>query len=285
MNKSMKNQKFKVNMHITEKCNYNCGYCFADFGTDGKILSLEDNKKIIDNLADSRIVEEINIAGGEPFCYPCLNELIEYIVEKKMKCSIISNGSLLTKGWIEKYGKKLVTFGFSVDALNKKSCREIGRCCGRFWLQKEDITDFIRLLRSSNPSIQIKVNTVISKHNLDFSVKSLIENVDIDRWKILRVKLFEKGCFSNRQFLVSDKEWNYSLVEIMKTIPLNISMQIVVEETLVSTYIVVDPLGFVKDNSQNDNYISVGNLLTEPFSEVLKRVRLNMVYYKNRYKK
>ena len=60
VNKLIKNQKFKVNMHITEKCNYNCRYCFADFGTGGKTLSLEDNKRIVDNLIDSGIVEEIS---------------------------------------------------------------------------------------------------------------------------------------------------------------------------------------------------------------------------------
>lgn len=37
---------FKVNFHVTEKCNYRCGYCFADFDSKGKILSFDDAKMI-----------------------------------------------------------------------------------------------------------------------------------------------------------------------------------------------------------------------------------------------
>ena len=284
-------QKYKINLHITETCNYQCKYCFAHFGAKKKHLDLDKAEKIIQNIAESNLVDEINLAGGEPFCHPHLNAIIRYIKENHLRCSIISNGSLLTKDWIMENAKHLETFGLSLDSIRPETMRKIGRCTkeGEV-LDDAKILRFIHLFREQNPAIKIKVNTVLSKNSDTFLPHWFIRDMHVDRWKILRAKLFEKGDWTNKDVILSDKEWQYRLSfnglsawkqnEKYFTLPRNI----VIEESLVASYLIVDPMGNLLDNSKNKNYVPVGNLLTEPLQNILPRLPLNEELYKNRYK-
>ena len=85
-------EKYKINLHILEACNFRCRQCFSKFGTE-KLLPVEDWKKIIDNCIAGADVTEFNIAGGEPMLYPGLTELVKYM--KASYVLIDSNGCLL----------------------------------------------------------------------------------------------------------------------------------------------------------------------------------------------
>ena len=87
-------KKMKVNLHITEKCNYHCKYCFAKFGKH-KDLDILQWKYIIDNLKSSNIVDKINFAGGEPIFYYEFPNLVDYAHKQRLSLSIISNGSTI----------------------------------------------------------------------------------------------------------------------------------------------------------------------------------------------
>ena len=284
-------KKYKINLHITEACNYQCKYCFAHFNTKKKHLDLDKTKKIIQNITESNLVDEINLAGGEPFCHPHLNEIIRCIKENNLRCSVISNGSLLTENWIMENAKHLETFGLSLDSIRPETMQKIGRCTkeGEV-LDDAKILRFIHLFREQNPAIKIKVNTVLSKNSDTFLPHWFIRDMHVDRWKILRAKLFEKGNWTNKDVILSDKEWQYRLSfnglsawkqnEKYFTLPRNI----VIEESLIASYLIVDPMGNLLDNSKNKNYVPVGNLLTEPLQNILPRLPLDEELYKNRYK-
>ena len=63
----------KVCWNITSRCNKNCKYCFK---FNKKDLSLEENKKILENLVE-RKVTRIAWTGGEPYLYEDLKELLK----------------------------------------------------------------------------------------------------------------------------------------------------------------------------------------------------------------
>ena len=71
---------------------------------------------------------EFNIAGGEPMLYPGLMELVQYIRDKGVKVSLITNGSMMDEEWIKNYAVMYETIGFSVDSINDETNRKIGRC-------------------------------------------------------------------------------------------------------------------------------------------------------------
>ena len=115
-------KKYKINLHILEACNFKCRQCFSKFGTK-KLLSVKDWEKIVDNCIAGADVAEFNIAGGEPMLYPGLVELVQYIRDKGVKVSLITNGSLMDEEWIKSYAGMYETIGFSVDSINDETNR------------------------------------------------------------------------------------------------------------------------------------------------------------------
>ncbi|MBQ3646630.1 MAG: radical SAM protein [Synergistaceae bacterium] len=55
----------KINLHITEHCNFTCRYCFAPFNHRAD-LPIENWKKVINDLKSDGNISAINFAGGEP---------------------------------------------------------------------------------------------------------------------------------------------------------------------------------------------------------------------------
>lgn len=61
------------------------------------IMTLDDWVSLIDNIVGRRWSPLILLTGTEPFLYPHLLELIEYIVTKNLRLHITTNGTLLSK--------------------------------------------------------------------------------------------------------------------------------------------------------------------------------------------
>jgi radical S-adenosyl methionine domain-containing protein 2 len=98
------------NLHITERCNYKCEFCYAKWGckeeiwTDGSVV-----RKLLDELSDKKSVSErvgaevdsvrINFAGGEPLMpavYQSFSDILKRAKGMGFETSIITNGSLLS---------------------------------------------------------------------------------------------------------------------------------------------------------------------------------------------
>ena len=57
-------------------------------------------------------------------------------------------------------------------------------------------------------------------------------------------------------------------------VPVPYYLQIVTEDSVMHSYVVIDNKGNVLDNF-NDNYVIVGNLLKEPFDEVMDKYNIS----------
>ena len=265
----------KVNLHILESCNFKCKYCFAHFNSYS-ILSLDSWKSIVDNISKCENIDTINIAGGEPFLYKDLGSLIEYIISKGLKLSIITNGSLMTEDWIKNYAKYFYMIGFSIDTLNDVASNEIGRLFSNI-----DFSKLIKCIREVNPNCQIKVNTVVNRYNKDDILSDWIINNNINRWKLLRVSYFRNAKFDNTNILISEAEFR---AYIERNQIKNKNIDIVIENDLRASYIMVDARGYLVSDYDTDNYEDVGNLLTDDFSSCLSKLYLNQNLYDSRYK-
>ena len=95
----------KISFTITNTCNLRCRMC-GQWSEEGYIktgnaavkheLSLTDWKKLVDEIAGHNI-DFFLIRGGEPFLFPGIIELLEYINGKGIPVSIDTNGTLLKK--------------------------------------------------------------------------------------------------------------------------------------------------------------------------------------------
>ncbi|MBR3022840.1 MAG: viperin family antiviral radical SAM protein [Oscillospiraceae bacterium] len=290
--------KIKVNIHLTEACNYHCRYCFAHF--DKHVSpSKEQWKKIIDNVVDSGRVYEINFAGGEPMLVPYLNELAEYVNSKGLSCSLISNGSLMNEEWIRNYSGLFRTIGLSVDSFSEGTAAEIGRCTRRGEVQnKERIAAIIRTIKAYHPEVKIKINTVVNALNKN-EVPALFlkeNNLPVDRWKILKMSYFNDGCFDNSYLEVSYEEYNEFVRNNLSVIGCNsvteglvlyeteLIKEVVAEKEITGSYYMIDAGGYLVDDTFNSSYTRVINCLTEPFAYGMEKLTLYDDVYNSRYR-
>ena len=121
----------QITLEITFHCNQKCLMCpqAIEIGRKNsrslkkrRILS-ELNTREVFSLVDeaNRMkIKEFVITGGEPFLRGDIIPIINYIKHKGLRCSIISNGSLITRG----LAKEMVTANldritFSLDGLQE----------------------------------------------------------------------------------------------------------------------------------------------------------------------
>lgn len=303
-------KKYKINLHILEACNFKCRQCFSKFGTK-KLLSVKDWEKIVDNCIAGADVA-VNIAGGEPMLYPGLVELVQYIRDKGVKVSLITNGSLMDEEWIKSYAGMYETIGFSVDSINDETNRKIGRCdrngkaipAGR-------IVELCGLIRKYAPECRIKINTVVSALNKDEVMSAFIDEIAADKWKILRMKPFKYGSFSNLDIQVSNEEFE-EFVErnreknrekekkenrkqkekeggkeagtVARARVETAKREVIVEPDMKASYVLIDSNGCLLDNAVDEmTPVAVCNCLREDFADGLRRLTLDRERYEARY--
>lgn len=300
-------KKYKINLHILETCNFRCRQCFSKFGTE-KLLPVKDWEKIVDNCIAGTDVTEFNIAGGEPMLYPGLVELVQYIRDKGVKVSLITNGSLMNEEWIKNCAGMFETIGFSVDSINDETNRKIGRCDrnGKT-IPAGSVVELCRLIRKYAPGCRIKINTVVSALNKDEIMFDFIDEIAADRWKILRMKPFQYGNFSNLDIQVSDEEFEEFVErnreknkekrekqeekEAGKEVRAGAKAgtetarrEIVVEPDMKASYVLIDSNGCLLDNAVDEmTPVAVCDCLREDFANGLKKLTLDRKRYEARY--
>ena len=86
-----------VELAITNRCNLRCKYCshFTGGGDVGQDLPKEEWLQFFEELNRCAVMN-VTLQGGEPFYRKDLNELVEGIVENRMRFDILSNGTLVT---------------------------------------------------------------------------------------------------------------------------------------------------------------------------------------------
>ena len=87
-----------ADISITGRCNLRCKYCshFTSAGDSGTDLPKEEWLQFFREL-NKCAVFNVTLEGGEPFFREDLKELINGIVQNRMRFSILSNGTLITE--------------------------------------------------------------------------------------------------------------------------------------------------------------------------------------------
>jgi len=98
----------EVDIEITSKCNLRCKYCYFFDNPNPTYEDLPVNEWInfFKELGECNVMD-VTLVGGEPFIRKDLPEIINGIIENRMRFSILSNGSLINDSiaaFIEKTG-------------------------------------------------------------------------------------------------------------------------------------------------------------------------------------
>lgn len=171
-----------VNYFFTRKCNYECKFCFHT-KKSSFILPYERQLEVL-RLCKEAGALKVNFAGGEPFLYPeVLGEMVKASKEMNYdSVSIISNGKLITEGWISKYGEYLDYLGISCDSIDPEINFKHGRkVAGSIKLsnEKEKIIKISSWCRERK--IKFKINTVVTSLNKQEDMSDFINLIQPSR--------------------------------------------------------------------------------------------------------
>lgn len=271
-----------VNFHLTNLCNYHCTHCFGKF-LDKAALTYEKACLVVDNIAryftkngirDGRI----NLAGGEPLLYPHLDELIDYINAYGIKVSIITNGSLLTIDRIAGWKDKVYCIGLSIDSALEETNVKIGRCCcNNKTLTIKQLVQITQAIHRNG--IRLKINTVVSKLNVNEDMRVLYKRLKPDKLKLLQVEIVEGINDCARGIEISKKAFD-EFCKLHK----NSCSKVVFEQAddLENSYLMINPSGEVQLNNKG-KYDIYGNCLKEELCNILAKTPLDENKFGSRY--
>jgi len=88
-----------ISTHISPEgsCNLNCRYCSVKKRNKHYRIELNVIKDYIDKLITRGLKATIITGGGEPTLYPKINELIEFLLKRKLSIALITNGTMLKR--------------------------------------------------------------------------------------------------------------------------------------------------------------------------------------------
>ena len=101
--------------NCTPACNLACSHCYAACAGEQKVLTTDQARAVIDDLAAFQ-VPVLLFSGGEPFARPDIRALAAYAKEKGLRVTFSTNGTLIddaTADWIRDLGVAYV--GISID--------------------------------------------------------------------------------------------------------------------------------------------------------------------------
>lgn len=278
------------NWHIIEKCNYSCKYCFSLWNStkeiwtdDAKVLSILEGIKNSPTYPSLKTIKEfgsysktrINFVGGEPLLLGSkLIEIAKHAKDMGLETSIITNGSLLLKN-IE-IVNHMDSIGLSIDSFSTKINRAIGRCTkNNNILNIQSVYELIEMIRNINPSIDLKLNVVVNKHNFN---KILVPKfMDL---RPTKVKIFREMPFENNQVGITNE-----MFQIFKKLNQCDSLNVFYENNsdMTHSYLMIDPAGRFFQNGNNNFYTYSDPIFKVGFEEALNSIQFDSGAYLKRY--
>ena len=239
-------------------------------------LGLADWEKIIDNIAGDLNVRRFNLAGGEPLASPYVQGLIDAIHDHGYDASVITNGLLLNQEFITCNIGKLSMIGISVDGVNAKDHKAIGRVNARGEsMTGERFVGTAQMIREAG--MRLKVNTVVNALNKNKDFGEVLRAAMPDRWKVFRMLLLKGMNDDAADLAVTDDEYRAFVTRHRAFNP-------VVEDSgdIRSSYIVVNPDGKLIDNSSGSS-ATTDSLVGSRFRDEFAKIGFNFDAYLKRY--
>lgn len=281
-----------INWHITEKCNYNCTYCFAKWGRPNELHnSIDAVEQLLDNLAnyfirgDSLLKRKLgyksvrlNLAGGEPTILGgALSTILLLAKQRGFRTSVITNGHYLETKRFNIPNNTLDMIGISFDSQSQKTRLELGRADhkGKSFCS-ESLKNALYTLKGTQHGIKVKINTVVNKLNWNENFSDLISIIKPDKWKVLQVM-----PYGDNEMLISDEQFQcFVNNHCQQVLPISVESN----SDMLESYIMIDPMGRFYQNLISGYGYNYSECINKIGAEkALKQVSFNESVFVNRY--
>lgn len=241
-----------VNFHLWKPCNMKCGFCFATFQDIGHDtlpkghLPRKECLAVVEALAAAGF-DKINFAGGEPTLCPWLPDLIRRARELQLTTSIVTNGSHITRAWLDRVDGCLDWVAVSIDTVDPEKLNRIGRTTRSGPLSETDYLRIMDMFRQRG--VRLKVNTVVTRINHEENLADFIVEARPERWKLLQalpVRGQNDGLID--QFVITDEEFARYVARNRYVESLDITVVPETNDLMTGSYVMVDPAGRFFDN-------------------------------------
>jgi len=111
-----------VQLSISSFCNLNCKYCYATDRVESSYpqMSLDDYKRIIDEILSINSKMSFTITGGEPLMNKDCISIAKYINEKGTCVDLLTNGTLINESNIRQIKECFWKVTISIDGSTKE---------------------------------------------------------------------------------------------------------------------------------------------------------------------
>jgi len=220
----------------------------------------------------------INFAGGEPMILgKRFKDILVYAKNLGFKLSIITNGSYLTDTFIDKYSAAFDMIGISYDSQFNNDNIIIGRVDRKGQVLSNDkLLRAVKKLRSVNPAIKIKINTVVNSVNYKDNFTDLIQAINPVKWKVFQVL-----PVLNNNLLISHQDFKHFVT--LNQSHRNI-MAIENNNTMTNSYLMINPQGRFYQNQQSDQgYVYSDSINDVGVEKALEDVDIDWSLFMQRY--
>lgn len=176
-----------VNFHFCLACDMRCRYCFSRFPQRGRrkarLLPADDARAVVQDL--SRAFSKLTLVGGEPTLAPHLVPMLRAAKEQGAATMLITNGARLAhdRRLLDRLAPHTDWIGLSVDSAFKATHERLGRAVNGAGLDPESYLRLAAAIRERG--IHLKVNTVVTRLNVEEDLATFVAAMAPERWKVL----------------------------------------------------------------------------------------------------
>ncbi len=180
-----------IRIKPTNVCNHNCRYCAyrVDNLQLGQNMNIRDfiprdkMMEIVDDIIEMKVQAVTFSGGGDPFCYPYLEETVEKLAASPVKFAALTNGARLTGRIAERFARHATWLRISMDGWDDASYRHYrGVGDGEYTRILNNMAAFMAL----RPACYLGVSMIIDRDNAShiFEMVSRLKAVGVNSVKL-----------------------------------------------------------------------------------------------------
>lgn len=173
-------------VRVSTRCNAGCFMCKYANNKESYNINEEQLKFILDYMKKDGEYGMVRFTGGEPLLHPKIVDLVKKCKMEGFKTSIITNGYLIPNKYRELKEAGIDQIIFSLDGSRADIHDKSRNLVGLF----DRVIEGFELIKEISPNVNIRVNTVASKYNIDdlINILELLKKYKINMWSIIPLK-------------------------------------------------------------------------------------------------